>query len=121
MCAKMMSYTAADGITSVTSYWVVAQTNFDWINNICQITFNGYKDSAAKDAKKEVIGQKIYTISGTDFITFFAAAALDGVGKNPLANSYNMVSAFRDTGAVLDSTGKVVTPAVSFFSGAVDV
>ena len=107
--AKQMDYTDKSGNVCPLSYWRPVQINISIADKAVWVVFYGYKDEAARIAKKESVGQKAYSLVGDNFTTYFSAAALDTL--NPMKQAYKLAMDTLDTNNNQDS----------FFKNSLDV
>ncbi len=114
--AKQMSWTDAENeVTYTESYWRPIQCNFDVLTQTGMVVFGGWKNQAARQRGKRLVGAKIYYITPAIYEQYFKESILKDAGKSFLTQSYLMATETLDT-----PSGE---PAVmkSFFDGALDV
>lgn len=90
--AKLMAYTDSRGVSYPESYWRLQGIDINLRGNpSATLSFDGYRDAAARKANLEVIGTQRYVVEGEAFATLFARhMKLEG---NVAALSYEWLSA----------------------------
>ena len=69
------------------SYWRVAVTNLDYLNKVADISLLGYVNEAARASNKINLDIRHFTITDSDFETYFSITELDQ-NTNPVKQSY---------------------------------
>jgi hypothetical protein len=116
--AYEMEFISDDGVEHTESYWIIVQSNINKIDKNANFTFYGYHNKAARDAKKQNIGSKNYSLSSDEFDTYLGTSALNPEGKNPYEAAYAYANATLEGQAPAE--GEEDTR-VSFFDGATEV
>lgn len=115
--AFQMPYEDVHGNEYAESYWRVVQINISVPDRSGFFCLYGYKNQAARHANKQAIGQKTYTINGTDF-DYYLTTHLEPGGPNIAEMTYNYAANCLDV-----STENPENPEekISFFDGATSV
>jgi len=91
--AKQLNYTTADWVEHPASYWKVRQVTLIPVDQAASVTFYGYHSQAARLSGAEHIGEKVYSLHGPEYETFFGMAVLSEEGKNPFGQAYALAEA----------------------------
>jgi hypothetical protein len=115
--AKVMYFSDDRSVEYTASYWKVASYNVSVDGRNMNVTFTGYKDKAARDARKTPIGGKSYSIDAEQFDNVYD----DILSKksNPVELFYKLATNTKDTRVGRNPDDSLITQ--SFFHTAVDV
>lgn len=102
--AKQMAWADERGNSYAASYWNIMAVAISPMEKEVQIIFRGYRNDAARQAKKEPVGIFRLSVPASKFDDYFSLAQIEGTGKNALKQCY-----------------AYATAEDSFFSGASDV
>lgn len=114
--AMKRSYEDQYGNSYTDSYWRIVQINVGVADRTANIVFYGYKDAASREANKQSIGSKSYSVSGAVFDQMMAQHLADK-GPNIMALAYQYAKKTKDVVVDPQDTSKNV----SFFADAIDV
>jgi len=100
--ALQLSYDASTGATHSTAYHKITRLNNDRDGSRMTIQVSIYKDSTAKTDGKTPVGMAVYTVSDSDYTTYYANAVLDTVSQNHIERSYEYLKTLSDYSGASD-------------------
>ena len=105
--AYQMYYIDEMGNENPQSYWKLIYGYIDTMEKNAILQFEGFKDQAARLAKKKPIGGKKYELTEAEYTTWLSTAALGPEGADIVSQAYSYAAS-----ALEPETG------LSFFDGA---
>lgn len=69
--ALQLDFTTNQDVSLLNTYWRITEIHISLTNVYAHCYFSGYKDKAARDAGKQVVGTKEYLINGEEFAKFY--------------------------------------------------
>ena len=105
--AKQVNFTHANGTVYPSSYWRITKLEVDVPRAYALFVFSGYKDQAARQAGKAIIGVRKITIEGSDFLKHFNEVT--SKAKNPQEVGYEYCSKVKDIPTTVTTTKTVST------------
>lgn len=99
-----MAYQSKDGVDHSKSYWKVSSIQINTTFKTATIQFLGFKDQAARDAGKQSVGIKTYSIQSDSYDLYYSPEIL--ATKDPMQSSYQLATSTQEKSGV------------SFFDGA---
>jgi len=100
--ALQKSYEDEFGTTHSTAYGRITQLHINYESSVASITVGIYKDSTARADNKTPLNKSAYTLSGTDFDTYFLDTVLDTENYNPQERAYVYLKTLDDWSGASD-------------------